>query len=61
MVKITKLILFLMVFHKYFYPVSDCDPDQEPRVTDPDLAKSFESLQIRIHNTGHSGFTRTYK
>jgi hypothetical protein len=32
--------------------VSDLDPDSKPRVTDPDLAKSSDFLQIRIHNTG---------
>jgi hypothetical protein len=31
--------------------VFDSDPDPEPRVTDPDLTKSFGSMRIRIHNT----------
>jgi hypothetical protein len=52
MVKLTKLIHFLMVF-KGFHPVLDLDPDPDPkpRVTDPEPKISFRSMRIRIHNT----------
>jgi hypothetical protein len=50
MVKIMKLFLFLMSYILLIHLVSD--PDPIPRGTDPDPAKSFGSLRIRIHNTG---------